>query len=124
MRSNPVVWFEIYVEDMDRAKKFYEEVFDTKLEKLETEIDMWNFPMDMNLKTEGSAGSLVKIPGLKSGGNSTIVYFESKDCQIELDRVEKAGGKIKNKKMSIGKFGFVCHAYDTEGNIIGIHSLK
>jgi predicted enzyme related to lactoylglutathione lyase len=34
MASNPVVWFEIYVEDMERAKKFHENVFQTKLQKL------------------------------------------------------------------------------------------
>ena len=34
MANNPVVWFEIYVEDIERAKKFYEDVLQTKLEKL------------------------------------------------------------------------------------------
>ena len=29
---NPVVWFEIPVEDLDRAKSFYEDVFEIKLE--------------------------------------------------------------------------------------------
>lgn len=27
MTHNPVGWFEIYVQDMERAKKFYETVF-------------------------------------------------------------------------------------------------
>jgi predicted enzyme related to lactoylglutathione lyase len=34
MTSNPVVWFEIYVQDMPRARKFYEAVLDVKLEKM------------------------------------------------------------------------------------------
>ncbi len=33
-KLNSVGWFEIYVEDMDRAKKFYEAMLDLKLEKL------------------------------------------------------------------------------------------
>ena len=41
MKPNPVCWFEIYVEDMDRAKKFYETVFQTKLEDLHSpDIEM------------------------------------------------------------------------------------
>lgn len=34
MNRNPVGWFEIYVQDMDRAKKFYEEVLRVELMKL------------------------------------------------------------------------------------------
>ncbi|MGB6152634.1 MAG: VOC family protein, partial [Pricia sp.] len=29
--TNPVGWFDIYVSDLDRAKKFYESVFEIKL---------------------------------------------------------------------------------------------
>ncbi len=49
MKNNPVGWFEIYVQDLNRAKKFYESVFQLKLEKLNSPgIEMWAFPMDMN----------------------------------------------------------------------------
>jgi predicted enzyme related to lactoylglutathione lyase len=34
MEFNPVSWFEIYVQDMARATKFYETVLEVKLEKL------------------------------------------------------------------------------------------
>ena len=45
MATNPVIWFEIYVQDMERAKKFYEAVLQTKLEKLNNpELEMWAFP--------------------------------------------------------------------------------
>src|SRR5687767_6536401 len=47
MKNNPVGWFEIYVDDMNRAKTFYETVFETKLEKLPAgDLEMWNFPME------------------------------------------------------------------------------
>ena len=45
MTDNPVGWFEIYVQDMERAKKFYETVLQTTLEKLNTPSEMWVFPM-------------------------------------------------------------------------------
>ncbi|MGZ5781420.1 MAG: VOC family protein, partial [Burkholderiaceae bacterium] len=45
MNQNPVGWFEIYVQDMARAKKFYETVFEGKLEKLKSpDFEMWSFP--------------------------------------------------------------------------------
>ena len=49
MQSNPVGWFEIYVQDMQRAKTFYKKVFAVQLQKLESiEIEMWTFPMVEN----------------------------------------------------------------------------
>jgi predicted enzyme related to lactoylglutathione lyase len=123
MRNNPVCWFEIYVQDMPRAKAFYEGVLETKLEKLNSpEIDMWAFGMDGN--KAGAGGSLVRMPGLPSGGNSTLVYFACEDCAIEEGRVEKLGGRIQRGKMSIGEYGFISLAFDTEGNMFGLHSLK
>ena len=74
MQSNPVGWFEIYVQDMQRAKTFYEKVFAVQLQKLESiEIEMWTFPMVEN--STGAMGALVKMDGCPSGGNSTLVYF-------------------------------------------------
>jgi len=37
--------------------------------------------------------------------------------------VVKAGGSIKDDKMSIGQYGFIALVYDTEGNLIGLHSM-
>lgn len=125
-KSNASVWFEIYVDDMKRASKFYETVFSFKLEGLpnpsDDEMEMRSFPGDM--EKYGSNGALVKMEGLKAGGKSTIIYFGSEDCTTEENRVEKAGGKIFKPKMSIGEFGFVSLFFDTEGNLIGVHSMK
>ena len=123
MKPNPVGWFEIYVEDMDRAKKFYETVFQTKLEDLHSpDVEMWAFPMEHNLW--GVGGSLVRMAGRTSGGNSTLVYFSCDDCAVEESRAEKAGGRIQRTKMSIGQYGFISLVVDSEGNIIGLHSMK
>lgn len=122
MKPNPVVWFEIYVSDMERAKRFYETVFQTKLEPLPAgpEIEMWAFPMKM--AGEGAAGAICRMPGFEGGGGNVIIYFTSEDCSIEEKRVVAAGGKIQKSKMSIGDYGFISLAVDTEGNMIGIHS--
>ena len=124
--SNSTVWFEIYVDDMDRASKFYERVLGVKLEPLPNptgdEMEMRSFPGDM--EKYGANGALVRMEGVEAGGNSTLVYFSSKDCTTEEIRVEKAGGKVFRPKMSIGEFGFITLFYDTEGNMAGLHSME
>lgn len=123
MSNNPVGWFEIYVQDMTRAKTFYEGVFQRKLEKLKSpDIEMWAFPMDMG--KPGASGALVKMPGFPSGGNSTLVYFSCEDCAVEEAKIKSSSGRIQKPKFSIGEYGFITLAFDTEGNMIGLHSLK
>ena len=123
MANNPIGWFEIYVQDMNRAKRFYESVFATRLERLESPgIEMWAF--SMNPGEPGAAGSLVKMEAFPSGGNSTIVYFTCSDCSIEAKRASASGGKIFKEKFSIGQYGFIALVTDTEGNMIGLHSMQ
>ena len=123
MKTNAVGWFEIYVEDMNRAKKFYESVFNKRLEKLESpEIEMWSFPGHMS--AYGAPGALVKMPGFSVGRNSVLVYFSCEDCQLEEKRVLEFGGKVQKNKFAIGQYGFISLVFDTEGNMFGLHSLK
>lgn len=128
-KENPVTWFEVYVDDMDRAVQFYETVFNTKLESMsmpegtEETMQMWSFPGNMESKA-AATGALVKMDGMKAGGNSTIVYFNSEDCSVEESRVVEAGGQVIKTKESIGEYGHMSLVSDTEGNVIGIHSMK
>lgn len=130
MKPNPVVWFEIYVQDMDRARKFYEAVFQCKLETLAAPegpgaadgTRMLSFPMDMN--APGTGGMLVQMKGVPSGGGGTMVYFACEDCAVEQSRTEGAGGKIHRAKFSIGPYGYCSLLEDTEGNMIGLHSMQ
>ena len=124
MQGNPIGWFEIYVQEMDRARAFYEAVFQTTLRQLTaplSDLEMWAFPSDM--QAYGSGGALVKLTGCPSGGNSTLVYFSCADCAEEEARVVPAGGRIHRSKIPIGEFGFITLAYDPEGNLFGLHSL-
>lgn len=71
---NPVGWFEIYEQDMNRAKAFYEATFDLKLDELPSPgMKMLAFPMQSELP--GCAGALVKYEGKPSGDGGTLVYF-------------------------------------------------
>ena len=118
---NTIGWFEIYVQDMARARRFYEGVLRQQLQPLgPPELDMWSFPS--TLGHYGSGGALVCNPAMPSGGNSTVVYFTCPDCAVEESRVPEFGGTVVRPKISIGPFGFVTLARDTEGNLIGLHT--
>jgi uncharacterized protein len=122
MKSNPVGWFEIYVQDTERARAFYEAVFEARLEQLPSpDIEMWAFPGTS--EAAGAVGALVRMDGMASGGNSVIVYFVCDDCAVEEGRVAANGGTVQRPKMSIGPYGFISLVSDTEGNTIGLHSM-
>jgi predicted enzyme related to lactoylglutathione lyase len=126
MNNNPVGWFEIYVKDIDRAKRFYQSVFEVKLERLNSppgaEIELWAFPMAKDGR--GASGALVKMKDGPSDGNCVLVYFMCADCAVEAARAVASGGQIVREKMSIGQYGFIALIADTEGNMIGLHSMQ
>jgi predicted enzyme related to lactoylglutathione lyase len=122
-KRNPVGWFEIYVQDMDRAKSFYEKTLGVTFQKLESpDLEMWAFPFNMD--APGAAGSLVKMEGKESGPGGTIIYFSCADCAVEAGRAAQHGGKVVKEKFSIGEYGFIAFVEDTEGNMIGLHSMQ
>jgi uncharacterized protein len=120
-----VGWFEIYVKDLERAKKFYETVFATELQALKAPfpgIELFAFPMAEN--RYGASGALVKMEGMGPSGSSILVYFSCQDCAVEESRVTAAGGRVERAKMSIGGYGFISLVVDSEGNMIGLHSMQ
>ena len=126
MKQNAVGWFDIYVNDMDRAVNFYQTVFNQALENLgdprDSSVIMKAFPTEM--ANYGAGDALVKREGADPVTGGTIVYFGTEDCTVEESRVSDAGGQVINPKMSIGEFGWVSVCMDTEGNLFGLSSMK
>jgi predicted enzyme related to lactoylglutathione lyase len=122
MASNPVVWFEIYVRDMARAKVFYEGLLDVKLQPMAMpDIEMWAFPMDQG--APGAGGALIRMEGVEPGMGGCLVYFSCADCAVEAQRAASHGGSIFKPKTSIGEHGFFALVNDTEGNLVGLYSM-
>lgn len=120
-----VGWFDIYVEDMDRAQAFYETLLDTTLSPMgdpnDPSVQMRAFGDDF--VSHGAGGALVKLEHAKPGPGGSMVYFSCDDCEVEQDRAAAAGGSVVQPKYSIGEHGFVSIVADTEGNMIGLHSV-
>ena len=124
-KPNAIGWFDIYVEDMDRAVTFYESVLGQKLEKIidpTGETQMMGFPA--NMKAYGASGALVKSNHSRPGVGGTVVYFSVEDCSVQESRIIAANGKIVRSKFSIGESGWVTLCVDTEGNMLGLNSIN
>lgn len=117
-------WFEIPVTDFDRAKKFYETLFDAEVMEMPFPDGKYGMlPCDM--QNGGVGGGIVQGEGFVPSETGTIVYLNGgEDLSVALSRVEGAGGKIIIPKMSIGENGFMAHFNDTEGNRVALHSMK
>lgn len=117
---NPISWFEIPVNDMDRAKKFYDHIFEIDIQVQ----DLGNFVMGWfphNTGEHGSGGTLVRAETYVPSYQGTMVYFYTEEINEVLPRIASAGGKVINAKTSIGEHGFVAHFEDSEGNRVALH---
>lgn len=126
-KNNAVGWFEVPVADMDRAIKFYETVFDVKLDRNQMgPLDMAWFPYVEN--GLGASGSLVYQEEMyQPSPDGAMIYYtaHSGDLDNELSRVESAGGQVLQPKTLITEeIGYMAVFIDSEGNRAALHSGK
>jgi predicted enzyme related to lactoylglutathione lyase len=122
MKHNMVGWFEIPVNDMNRAKTFYEYVFNVDISIHNFGgMQMGWFPDSGNVV--GAQGTLIKQDTYVPSKEGTLIYFICEDVQNELNRIKKAGGTIYQPKTQISpEHGFMGAFIDSEGNRIALHS--
>jgi predicted enzyme related to lactoylglutathione lyase len=123
VQANPVGWFEIPVLDMERAKAFYEGLFDIELQVQEAAGNVMAF-WPMKEKGSGAAGALSQGEGYSPSQAGIRIYFMTDDVEQVLSRVPRLGGRVALPKTSIGEYGFIGHFIDTEGNLVSVHSMR
>lgn len=125
-----VGWFEVPVTDMDRAVKFYNEVFQIKITIHELgSLTMGWFPFTEDQNRPGAAGSLVLHSDAykPSSDKGVLIYFSSRtgNLEDELSRIKAAGGKVIQPKTQISPdYGYMALFIDSEGNRVALHSRK
>jgi predicted enzyme related to lactoylglutathione lyase len=119
--KNPVINFEIPVNDLDRAVQFYQSVFGCTLERAEVDGNTFAwFPVDND--APGISGALAKGESYTPSVNGTRIYFSVDDIDATLAKVHAAGGKTMYPKTDVGELGFVAEFEDSEGNRIALHA--
>lgn len=124
--KHAISWFEIPAKDIDRAQKFYENIFEIQMQPMDfggTKMRM--FPLDDPM--EGVGGTLIDSGGFHKPSltEGPLIYLNGNpDVNIVLNRVVMAGGKIMVPKTEISsEHGFMAIFEDTEGNRIALHSV-
>jgi len=126
MNTHAINWFEIPVNDFDRAKKFYETIFDFQMPETEMGLARMGFLL-YDFQNGGRGGAIVYNPSFFTpSSNGTLVYLNCEpDLQPILEKVNAAGGKIILEKSEISPaLGYMAHIMDTEGNRVALHSMK
>ena len=120
-KTNPVVYFEIPVNDLQRAVKFYSAIFNFTFEKeIMDGYEMAFFPFTES--KSGVTGALVKGDVYKPTKNGVILYFKTDNIENTLKKVLENSGSILYPKTLNEKFGFAVSEFeDSEGNRIALH---
>ncbi len=119
--KNPVGYFEIPVNDLDRAISFYEKVFGYEFDRAMVDgNEMAWFPI--NKDAPGISGALAKGESYVPSTKGTLVYFSTNNIDDTLVKVNSSGGRTLYPKTSIGELGWVAEFEDSEGNRIALHS--
>jgi len=122
--SNALNWFEISVNDIARAKKFYETIFSVEMQDMEMMgMKMSFFPSDMESKV---GGGLVQGPMHKPSTEGAKVYLNANpDMEAVIAKIGPAGGTVTMPKTKINDdIGYMAFFIDTEGNAGALHSNK
>jgi uncharacterized protein len=116
-----IVHFEVPIDDLERAKKFYTELFDWKIEKATGPFEYWTISTtadDEDSNTIGGIGGrmMKRQDSQQRIGN----YVGVASIEDYTSKVEKLGGKVLVPKMTIPGNGYVAVCMDTEGNTFSL----
>ncbi len=124
---NRVVHFEIQAEDVERAIKFYREIFDWTIEKWPG-MEYWMImTADKDSKELGINGGLLKCPAKKKetemGTNAFVCTVQVENFDAIAEKILKAGGIVAMPKFDLGGMAWQGYFIDTEGNTFGLHQI-
>lgn len=126
---NPVVHFEIPFDDEEKAKEFYEKVFEWKIQPV-PDMPYWmaytgpTNPETFMLEKSGMINGGMYKRG-DQGAKSPVLVIDVPNIEEHIEKIKSAGGEITMEKTKVGDMGFYAQFKDTQGNILGIwESIK
>lgn len=126
--GNALNWFEIPVSDFDRAKKFYETVFNYQMPEAQMGPARMGFLL-YDFQGGKVGGAIVHNPDFYTpSSNGSLIYLNcNPDLNTHLSRTENAGGKILQTKTLVSPdqhLGYWALISDSEGNRVALHSMQ
>jgi uncharacterized protein len=122
-----IVHFEIPADDIERAKKFYTELFGWKIEKLlgmdtgnsssSSDMEYWMITTTDEKGNKALGGGMMKR---KMPQQPNINYIGVESVDEYASKVEKIGGKVVLSKMAVPGMGYFAVCLDTENNAFAI----
>jgi uncharacterized protein len=116
--DHTIIHFEIPAANVDKLKRFYEEVFGWKIIQVEGPIEYWiiqTVPVDKN--------GMLQAPGVNGGmyqktepQSKPVNYFSVESIDAFLEKIQKLGGKATSPKQEVPNVGWIATAEDPEGN--------
>jgi len=121
-----IVHFEIHVENMERAKQFYGEVFGWSFEDWSEYAGMPYFGAVTGSDDEmGINGALMQRKGPSPERNQPLNGFACtmgvEDYDTTEEKILANGGTVSMPKYALPGMAWQGYYTDTEGNIFGIH---
>ena len=112
-----LVHFDIPVDSIERAKKFYETLFKWKIEKVPGEMTYYLIETtDLDGQT-GIGGGMTKR---ESTEQQITNFIGVQSIDEHINEVETLGGKILEPKTPIVGWGYLAVCQDTENNTFGL----
>lgn len=109
-----IAHLEIPADDIDRAKKFYTELFGWEFKEF-GDSGYWLFSMERGTKPMG--GGLMKRMRAEQ---PILNYFEIPSIDEYSKKVRALGGTVVAEKTAVPEMGYYCVCKDTEGNAFGL----
>ncbi|MBM7619969.1 putative enzyme related to lactoylglutathione lyase [Bacillus tianshenii] len=121
-----LVHFEVHVDNMERAKTFYGEVFGWKFEDWTDYAGMPYFgAVTGDANEPGVNGALMQRRGPAPEANQPMNGFSCTMGVADYEATEKLilehGGKVAVPKYALPGMAWQGYYVDTEGNVFGVH---
>lgn len=114
--SNPFVHVELHTDDLAKAKKFYSELFDWKLEDVEMPGGRTYTMISVG---DGTGGGMMKNP-MPGASPTWLAYVGVDDIEDAPRRAEKLGAKVIEGVKKVGEFGSMSVIQDPTGAYLAL----
>jgi predicted enzyme related to lactoylglutathione lyase len=113
-----IVHFEIPSDNIERANKFYNDLFGWKMEKMPGPMEYWMFATSANSKGEQTiSGGVIER---KMSNEPITIYIGVESVSDYAKKVEELGGKIIKPRTEVTGYGWFAVCMDTENNIFAL----